>query len=53
MTTVERVADRYRIIFDKAAKRMNKDIVITDEELRKLELNLKYHVLLVMNLMKS
>ena len=35
MTTVERVADRYRIIFDKAAKRMNKDIVITDEELRK------------------
>lgn len=34
MTTVERVADQYRIIFDKAAKRMNKDIVITDEELR-------------------
>lgn len=34
MTTIERVADQYRIIFDKAAKRMNKDIVITDEELR-------------------
>ena len=34
MTTVERVADQYRIIFEKAAKRMNKDIVITDEELR-------------------
>lgn len=34
MTTVERVADQYRIIFDKAAKIMNKNIVITDEELR-------------------
>lgn len=36
MTSVERVADQYRIIFEKAAKKINKDIVITDEDLREI-----------------